>query len=77
MDTYKEKLLHEIQLIPDDMGYQFYQVFHALSEALLTRREREKQRCSLAGIWAGSEIDDNLFDSARKSVFSYEDGKAS
>lgn len=71
---YKEKLLQEIESIPKEMTPLLYKIVHLLN-AQWKRKENKtkKERKSLRGIWKDSSIDENLFDEAKKSLFSYED----
>ncbi|MCK4763808.1 MAG: hypothetical protein KAW12_16520 [Candidatus Aminicenantes bacterium] len=69
--VYKEKILRDIDDIPVDMLPKFYKIVHLLKKELI-RLYKPAKRNSLKGIWKGSEIDDRLFDEAKKSLFHYE-----
>lgn len=72
--VYRDKIIKEINEIPNDILPRFYKIIHLLKEELLEGKIKEtKKRASLKGIWKGSEIPDQLFDEARKSLFKYED----
>lgn len=69
---YKEKILQDINEIPVDMLPKFYKILHILKKEMLVPKKGSSNRKSLKGIWKGSEIDDRLFDEAKKSLFKYE-----
>jgi hypothetical protein len=70
---YREKLLQEIESVPQEMTPILYRIVHLLNtEWKKSPDKKEKKRESLRGIWKGSEIDDSLLIEARKSLFSYE-----
>ena len=70
--VYKEKILKDINDIPLNMMPKFYKIIHLLKNELVDKENKTGTRNSLKGIWKGSEIDDRLFDEAKRSVFSYE-----
>jgi len=72
---YREKLLEEIQTIPQEMTSVLYKIVHLLSVQWITKKDlkRTRKRGSLKGIWKGSKINKELFIKARESLFSYED----
>lgn len=70
--VYKEKILKDINDIPVDMLPKFYKIVHLLKKELVSSKSKPGNRNSLKGIWKGSEIDDRLFDEAKKSMFKYE-----
>jgi len=69
---YKEKILKDIDAIPADMLPKFYKVVHLLKTELLNMKRKSTNRNSLKGIWKGSEIDEQLFEEAKRSMFNYE-----
>jgi hypothetical protein len=69
---YKEKLLKEIGELPEETIPRLYRIFRILRLEFLQQRKIPGARGSLKGIWKGSEIDDALFQEAKKSVFHYE-----
>jgi hypothetical protein len=71
-EFYKEKILKDINDIPIDMLPKFYKIVHLLKTELINTKSKSNHRSSLKGIWKGSEIDDQLFEEAKKSVFKYE-----
>jgi hypothetical protein len=72
LSAYKEKLLKEIEGIPEDMMPTFYRIFHVLKTEWVPRTKKAGRRGSLQGIWKGSRIDDDLLLEAKKSLFPYE-----
>jgi len=72
---YREKLLEEIQTIPQEMTPVLYKIVHLLNVQWIRKKDlkRVRKRGSLKGIWKGSKIDEGLFVKARESLFSYED----
>ena len=74
--TYRDKLLVELDMIPETMLPQFYRVFHALIKEMvplnIERNVASTSRKSLHGIWGGGSIDDSLVIEARRSLFPYE-----
>lgn len=70
--VYKEKILKDINDIPVDMLPKFYKIVHLLKTELISGKKKPGKRNSLKGIWKGSEIDDQLFEDAKKSMFYYE-----
>jgi hypothetical protein len=45
---------------------------HYFKIELKTGGEKSVEKYSLAGIWKGSQIDDNLIRDAKKTIFPYE-----
>ncbi len=72
---YKEKILKEIDKIPDDKLANVYRIIHLLTGEIMAGAKKTVKRSSLRGIWKGSQIDDSLFTEARKSLFPYEKGR--
>ena len=70
--VYKEKIMKDINEIPVDILPKFYKIVHLLKTELVSTTKKPGQRNSLKGIWKGSEVDDSLFDEAKKSMFKYE-----
>jgi hypothetical protein len=66
--VYRDKILNDLNEIPAAMLPKFYKIVHLLKMELLSTGE-SKKRCSLQGIWKGSEVDENLFTEAKKSMF--------
>lgn len=69
---YKEKIISEIDSIPDDMLPKFYRILSAIKTELLHEGIQKGAQKSLRGIWKNSEIDEGLFLEAKKSVFPYQ-----
>jgi hypothetical protein len=70
--TYKEKLIGEINAIPESLLPRFYRIMHTLRTELTRRPTTSRTRGSLKGIWKGSNIDDSLLAESKKSLFLYE-----
>lgn len=70
--TYKQKLLGEINAIPEDMLPRFYRIIHTLRTEMTRQTAQTTTRGSLKGIWGGVTIDEALISEARKSLFPYE-----
>jgi hypothetical protein len=70
MPNYEEKLLDEIKELPREMIPGLYTIVHLLNSELLSRLNGK--RGSLRGIWKGSQIEDSVFEQARRSLFPYE-----
>ncbi len=70
--TYKEKLLKEIEGLPEQKISKLYKIVHILKAELMQKEKRPRIRGSLKGIWKGSQIDESLFAEARRSLFTYQ-----
>jgi len=70
--TFKEKILEELDSVPEDMLHKIYKIIHLLTTELVPRTKQTGNRGSLKGIWKGSQIDESLFLEAKKSLFPYE-----
>ena len=69
---YKEKIIKEIETIPEKMMPRFYRIIHLLkTELYLSNEISNKRKRSLKGIWKDSEIDDRLLEEAKNSLFPY------
>lgn len=68
---YKERILQELNRVPEDKMSTLYQLIHLLTTEFITET-KTGQRGSLRGIWQGSQIDEALFTEARRSLFPYE-----
>jgi hypothetical protein len=69
---YKEKILKDINDIPLHKLPRFYKIVHLLKNELVSNNNKAGNRQSLRGIWKGSNIDDDLIDESKKSLFCYE-----
>jgi len=49
---------------------RFYIIIHTLIREFSS--SKDKKKTTLRGLWKGSQINDSLFDEAKKSLFSYE-----
>jgi hypothetical protein len=70
--SYREKILKEIDKIPDDKIGNLYKIIHLLAAEITSGSKKTGKKGSLKGIWRGSQIDDSLFAEAKKSLFPYE-----
>ena len=70
--TYKQKLIGEINAIPENLLPRFYRVMHTLRTELTRQATTTRARGSLNGIWKGSKIDELLLAESKKSLFPYE-----
>ncbi|MEI6209734.1 MAG: hypothetical protein WCP20_23360 [Desulfuromonadales bacterium] len=70
--TYRDKIIDEIDSIPDAFLPDVYQVLHILKTRFLPNEAGTKSRKSLEGIWQGAVIEEEDFAEARRSLFSYE-----
>ena len=70
--TYKQKLIGEINALPEDLMPRFYRIVRALRKELTYQTAATPKRGSLRGIWGSSEIDESHIFTAKKSLFSYE-----
>ncbi|MBC8461209.1 MAG: hypothetical protein H8D67_24760 [Deltaproteobacteria bacterium] len=72
LSTYKEKILKELEVVPEEMMPKIYKIIHLLATELMPKTKDTGNRGSLKGIWKGSQIDESLFLEAKKSLFPYE-----
>jgi hypothetical protein len=70
--TYKDRLLKEIEGFPEEKIAKLYKIIHILRTELMQKVRKTEIRGSLKGIWRGSQIEEELFLEARKSLFPYE-----
>ena len=70
--TYKQKILKEIEQIPMGKIPKLYKIVHLLAVELTPKTKETGNRGSLKNIWKGSQIDESLFVEAKKSLFPYE-----
>ncbi len=68
VSTYKERILQELDRVPEDKIPILYQLIHLLTTEFIIEKKTVR-RGSLRGIWQGSQIDESLFDAARQSLF--------
>ncbi len=69
---YREKILEEIQMVPEVQLPKLYKIVHLLIRELLPSTNRARKRGLLRGIWKGAQIDESLFVQAKQSLFPYE-----
>ena len=72
LSTYKEKILKELEVVPEEMMPKIYKIIHLLATELMPKTKDTGNRGSLKGIWKGSQIDESLFLEAKKTLFPYE-----
>ena len=70
--AYKEKILREIEKVPEDKMPKLLRIIHLLTTETTPKKKKPGNRGSLKGIWKGSQIDESLFNEAKKSLFPYE-----
>lgn len=70
--TYKQKLIGEINALPEDQIPRFYRIVRTLRSELTHQTTVTPKRGSLRGIWGNLEIDESHIFAAKKSLFSYE-----
>lgn len=72
LPAYKERILTELEGIPDESLPFVYKLIHLISSKFFIKQKKMERRNSLKGIWSGSQIDDSLFLRAEESLFPYE-----
>ena len=72
IQTYKQKILKEIEQVPKQKIPKLYKIVHLLAVELTPKTKETGNRGSLKGIWKGGQIDESLFVEAKKSLFPYE-----
>ena len=72
--TFKEKIIEDIDSVPEVMLPKLYKIIHLLTSEFVqkTNKTGTGMRGSLHGIWKDSKIDESLFLEAKKSLFPYE-----
>ena len=68
---YKKKIFKEIDTIPEKHLKSIYNIIHLFKNELGMATKRSTKKETLAGIWKGSQIDEELIGEAKKSVFPY------
>ena len=64
--TYKQKLIGEINAVPENLLPPFYRVMHILRTELTRQATTTRARGSLKGIWKGSNIDESLLAESKR-----------
>jgi len=72
LSVYKEKILREIEKVPEDKVPKLFRIIHLLATEIMPGTKKTGNHGSLKGIWKGSQIDEPLFNEAKKSLFPYE-----
>lgn len=70
--TYKQKLIGEINALPEELIPRFYRIVRTLRSELSKKEAVLPKRGSLRGIWGNLEIEESHIFAAKKSLFSYE-----
>jgi hypothetical protein len=70
--TYKQKLISEINALPEELIPRFYRIVRIMRSELTNQTAVTPKRGSLKGIWGDLEIDESHILAAKKSLFSYE-----
>ena len=70
--TYKQKLMGEINTLPEELIPRFYRIVRTLRSELSNKAAVMPKRGSLRGIWGNLEIEESHILAAKKSLFSYE-----
>ena len=70
--TYKQKLIGEINTLPEELMPRFYRIVRTLRSELTNKAAVMPKRGSLRGIWGNLEIDESHIFAAKKFLFSYE-----
>jgi len=70
--TYKQKLIGEINALPDELMPRFYRIVRTLRSELTNQTVVTPKRGSLRGLWGNLKIDESHIFAAKKSLFSYE-----
>jgi hypothetical protein len=70
--TYKQKLIGEINALPEELIPRFYRIVSTLRSELTNITAVSPKRGSLRGIWGNFEIEESHILAAKKSLFSYE-----
>jgi len=65
---YKQKLLGEINEVPEKLLPRFYRIIHTLRKELTNQVTSTPTRGSLKGIWGESTINESLIAEARESL---------
>ena len=68
---YREKLLKEIEQVPEESIPNLYRIFHIL-KVELARKAKTGKRGSLREIWGKKRVYENLFHDAKRSLFPYD-----
>ena len=72
LSIYKEMILKELEVVPEEMMPKLCKIIHLLATELMPKTKDTVNRGSLKGIWKGSQIDESLFLEAKKTLFPYE-----
>lgn len=70
--TYKQKLIGEINSLPEELIPRFYRIVRTLRSELSNKAVVMPKRGSLRGIWGNLDIEESRIVAAKKSLFFYE-----
>ena len=70
--TYKQKLIGEINALPEELIPRFYRIVRTLRSELSNKAAVMPKRGSLRGIWGSLAIYESHILAAKKSFFTYE-----
>ena len=70
--TYKQKLIGEINALPEELIPRFYRIVRTMRSELSNQTAVTPKRGSLRGFWGNLKIDESLIFAAKKTLFSYE-----
>jgi hypothetical protein len=70
--TYKQKLIGEINALPEELIPRFYRIVRILRSELSNKATVMPKRGSLRGIWGNVKIEESQILEAKKSIFTYE-----
>ena len=71
--TYKDKILKELEEIPEEKMPKIYRIIHLLIAELESKTKKAGNRGSLKGIGKGCQIEEVLFQDAKKARLPDED----
>ena len=69
----KGKLVKEIESMPENMMPRFYRILKLLKDEMIENKQKTNGKSTLRGIWKGSHVNDKMIESAKKSIFPYQD----
>ncbi len=72
LSAYKQKIMNELSVIPDNAMPNLYRILHLLTSEFSKKTKKQDKRGSLKGIWKGSAVEASLFSEAKKALFPYE-----
>ena len=70
--SYKQKLIGEINALPEELIPRFYRIVRTIRSELSNQTAATPKRGSLRGIWGNLKVEESHIFAAKKSLFSYE-----